>query len=83
MVPFNLFKGLVFTIPTLFLNMGNGFSGVAMLDDFYYSLFSVLMTTISVTTYIWLDQSVSFNYDQYKKTAKPTVRNPNYDPVKY
>lgn len=82
MVPLNLFKGLIFTTPCFFSNMRNGFSGLAIFDDFYYSLFNVLLTTISVTTYIWLDQSVSQNYNQYKRTAKPTVRNSKYDPVK-
>jgi hypothetical protein len=82
MVPLNLFKGLIFTTPCVFSNMNNGFSGIAMFDDFYYSLFNVLLTTISVTTYIWLDQSVSLNYNQYKKTAKPSEKNLNYDPVK-
>jgi hypothetical protein len=62
--------------------MRNGFSGIPIFDDFYYSLFNVMLTTISVTTYIFNDQVVSFNYNQYKKTATSVTRNPNYDPVK-
>ena len=68
-MPLNLFKSIIFTIPVLFSNMRNGFSGIPIFDDFYYSLFNVLLSTISVTTYIFMDQVVPFNYDQYKKTS--------------
>lgn len=62
-IPLNLFRGLIFITPTFFSNMYNGFSGIPMFDDFYYSLYNVLLTTASVTTYIWVDQDVSFNYE--------------------
>ena len=61
-MPLNLFKSMLFTISVLFANMRNGFSGIPLFDDFYYSLFNVLLTTISVTTYIWIDQTVAVNY---------------------
>lgn len=81
-MPLNLFKGMVFTISVLFSNMRNGFSGIPLFDDFYYSLFNVLLTTLSVTTYIFMDQVVAIDYGKYKKTATPVERNLDYDPVK-
>jgi magnesium-transporting ATPase (P-type) len=82
LIPMNLFKGLIFSTPTFFANMHNGFSGIPIYDDFYYSLFSVLMTTISCTTYIWVDQVVDMDYEKYKKSVKPVEKNSSYDPVK-
>ena len=80
-VVLNLFKGIIFTIPVFYSNMENGFSGIPIYDDFYYSLFNVLLSTITVTAYIWMDQSVSFNHEQYSSTSKLVKRNPDYDPV--
>jgi len=78
-----MFKGLIFITPTFYQNMNNGFSGIAMFDDFYYSLYNVMLTTFSVGGFILLDQDHSFNREKFVRTKYSKVtRNPNYDPTK-
>ena len=73
LIPLNLFKGFIFTGPVFFAQFDNGFSGLAIFNDFYYSLFNVWLTTFSCATFVWTDQDVSYNFGKYKKDSTQKV----------
>lgn len=83
LIPLNLFKGFIFTGPVFFAQFDNGFSGLAIFNDFYYSLFNVWLTTFSCATFVWTDQDISFNFNKYKKdsTQKVPHTNKEYSPI--
>ena len=68
--------------PTIFSNMSNGFSGIAIFMDLYYALFNVLLTTITVASYILLDQEIYFAPDSYKQSVPKKKRAASYDPTR-
>lgn len=60
-IPMNLFKGAIFVTGVLIANFYNGFSGMALFKDFYFSLYPVSMTPITVTGFLLINKAFSFN----------------------
>ena len=50
-----LFKATFFMVPIFFVNMSNGFSGLAVYRDLYYALFDVLNTVFMLGSFLMLD----------------------------
>jgi hypothetical protein len=83
MIPLNLFKGLLYCTGTFLANFYNGYSGIALYQDYYYALHPVLLTTITVCAYLSYDNSVSrdnskFTFDSLQSTAHTS---PSYNPT--
>ena len=57
----NLFKGAIFVTGVLIANFYNGFSGVALFKDFYFSLYTVSMTVVTVGIFLVIDKPFTFN----------------------
>ena len=55
-----VFKGMLFSIPILFFNTVSGFSGLTYVDDLFFALYEVILTTFAIYFYLLLDQDVSF-----------------------
>lgn len=55
-----VFKGMLFSIPILFFNAVSGFSGLTYVDDLFFALYEVILTTFAIYFYLLLDQDVSF-----------------------
>ena len=55
-----IFKGMLFSIPILLFNTLCGYSGLTYVEDLYYALYEVIMTTFAIYFYLLLDQDVSF-----------------------
>ena len=55
------FKGMLFSAPILFFNTVCGYSGTTYIEDLYFALYEVLMTTFAIAYYLCLDQDVSFS----------------------
>jgi hypothetical protein len=56
-----IFKGMLFSIPILLFNTFSGYSGLTYVEDLYYALYEVTMTTFAIYFYLLLDQDVSFS----------------------
>ena len=57
----NLFKGAIFVLGVFVANFNNGFSGLALFKDFYFSLYPVSLTVTSVGIYLIVDKPITFN----------------------
>mmetsp|Transcript_32846 Transcript_32846/g.50198 ORF Transcript_32846/g.50198 Transcript_32846/m.50198 type:complete len:221 (+) Transcript_32846:2426-3088(+) len=55
-----LFKGMLISICLFFFQMVNGFSGTTFIEDYYYAMYEVIMTTFAIYFYLLLDQDVPF-----------------------
>ena len=79
----NLFKGAIFVTGALIANFYNGFSGVALFKDFYYSLYPVSLTVVTASIFLVIDKPFTFNPNKLsEKDADPlTSKNPNYNPA--
>lgn len=50
-----VFKGMLFSIPILFFNTVCGYSGLTYVEDFYFALYEVILTTFAIMFYLLLD----------------------------
>jgi hypothetical protein len=50
-----VFKAMLFSIPILFYNTVSGYSGVTYIEDLYFALYEVIMTTWAIAFYLLLD----------------------------
>ena len=80
MIPINLFKGLIFCTGTFFANFHNGFSGLAIYQGYYYSMHPVLLTTITVSVFLFHNQPFSKNPLKFTKDGVDTSVSPVYNP---
>lgn len=51
---------MLFSVPILCFNMTAGFSGLTYVDDLFFALYEVIMTTFAIYFYLLLEQDVSF-----------------------
>jgi magnesium-transporting ATPase (P-type) len=58
-----LWKAMLFSTPLLLMNVYAGFSGTNYLDDMYFALYEVLMTSFSLWSYIILETDVHYEYE--------------------
>ena len=80
MIPINLFKGLIFCTGTFFANFHNGFSGLAIYQGYYYALHPVLLTTITVSVFLFHNQPISKNPLKFTNDAGDTSVSHIYNP---
>ncbi len=66
-----LFKGMLFSIPMLFFNTKCAFSGQTFIEDYYFALYEVILTTFAIYFYLLLDQD-----EPFKDASKPTATLP-------
>ena len=50
-----VFKAMLFSIPVLFFNTVCGYSGTTYVEDLYFALYEVIMTTFAIAYYLMLD----------------------------
>jgi len=50
-----LWKAMLFSAPIFFFNMFNGFSGLTYIEDLFFALYEVIMTTFAIYFYLLLE----------------------------
>ena len=55
---------MLFSIPLVFFNINCGYSGTTYIEDYYFALYEVILTTFAAGYYLLYDQDVSFTNDQ-------------------
>ena len=51
---------MLFSIPILFFNTQCAYSGTTYVEDYYFALYEVILTTFAIYFYLLLDQDISF-----------------------
>ena len=69
MIPMNLFKGLIYITGVFIANFVNGFSGLALYIGFYYALHPVTLTTITVATFLYADNTISRDPSKFTRDS--------------
>ena len=52
----------MFSIPLLFFNSHAGFSGLTYVEDYFYALYEVIMTTFAICFYLFIEVDVDPKY---------------------
>ena len=50
-----IFKGMMVALSLFFFNSLCGYSGTTFIEDYFYALFEVIMTTFAIYFYLLLD----------------------------
>lgn len=57
-----VYKAMLFSIPLVFFNISTGYSGITYVDDYFYALFEVILTTFAIGGYVWFEVDISPYY---------------------
>lgn len=60
---------MLFSIPLVFFNIHAAFSGLTYVEDFYYALYEVIMTTFAICFYLFVEVDVD---PKYKPADNPS-----------
>uniref|UniRef100_A0A7S3FV57 P-type ATPase C-terminal domain-containing protein n=1 Tax=Strombidium rassoulzadegani TaxID=1082188 RepID=A0A7S3FV57_9SPIT len=67
-----VFKGMLFSVPILFFNTQCGYSGTTYVEDYYFALYEVILTTFAIYFYLLIDQDVSFA-DRFNQKVRQLI----------
>ena len=56
------YKAMLFSIPLILFNIYAAFSGLTYVEDFYYALYEVILTTWAICFYLFLEVDVDKSY---------------------
>ena len=62
------YKGMLFSIPLVFFNAYALFSGLTYVENYYYALYEVILTTWAICFYLFIEVDVD---SAYKSASKP------------
>ena len=64
-----LYKGMLFSIPLIFFNIHAAFSGLTYVEDYYYALYEVILTTWAICFYLFIEVDVHPKYKSSENTS--------------
>lgn len=64
------YKGMCFSIPLVFFNLNCAYSGLSYVNDYFYALYEVILTTWAIAFYVYLEVDVSPFYKEVAKHSK-------------
>lgn len=53
------YKGMLFSVPLVFFNAYAAFSGITFVEDYYYALYEVILTTFAIGGYLLFEYDVN------------------------
>ena len=62
------YKAMLFSIPLVLFNAYAAFSGLTYMDDYYYALYEVILTTWAICAYLFIEVDVD---SSYKSASRP------------
>lgn len=69
-----VYKGMLFSIPLVPFNMMAGFSGISFVEDFYYALYEVILTTFAIFCYLFFEVDVDHKFKSMDKAGDYLAR---------
>jgi magnesium-transporting ATPase (P-type) len=57
-----MYKSMIYSLPLLFYNSQNGFSGDLMCKDLLDAMYDVVATVLAIIIFVLFDQDVSFKW---------------------
>ena len=58
---------MLFSIPLVFFNLQAAYSGLSYVNDYFYALYEVIITTFAIAGYVLYDVDVSPFYKEVSK----------------
>lgn len=56
------YKGMLFSVPLVFFNAYAAFSGLTFVEDYFYALYEVILTTWAIAGYLLFEYDVNSHF---------------------